>query len=262
MSAFIDTETHEARIGRIRIVRMARPPVNALDPELCRGLIAALEQAANHGVDGIVLAGNAKIFSAGLDVPYLLSLGDDRRGLFEAWQAFFGAARLLAGSRVPVVAALTGHSPAGGCVLALCCDYRVMARSADPARPVQIGLNETQVGLAVPEGIQRLMRRVVGHYRAERLLIEGAMVSAEDAHALGLVDALVDADAVVPTAVAWLERMLALPRQPMLHTRALARADVIEALEPEHIPLQRFVDDWYGDDAQAALKALVAKLGK
>ena len=262
MTSFIDTETLDTRGGRVRIVRMARPPVNALNPELCRSLIAALEAAAADDVDGIVLAGNPKIFSAGLDVPYLVSLGDDRRALFEAWQAFFGAARMLATSRVPVVAALTGHSPAGGCVLALCSDYRVMVRSTDPTRPVQIGLNETQVGLAVPEGIQRLMRRVVGPYRTERLLMAGAMVSAEDAHALGLVDVLAEPEAVVPTAVAWLEDLLMLPRQPMLHTRSLARADILEALEPEHIPLQRFVDDWYGDDAQTALKALVAKLRK
>jgi enoyl-CoA hydratase/carnithine racemase len=248
--------------GAIRCLQLARPPVNALDPALCRALIAALEGAYSDGVLGVVLAGSPKIFSAGLDVPYLLSLGNDRRGVLECWQAFFGVARLLAESRVPVVAALTGHAPAGGCVLALCCDYRVMARSVDPARPFSIGLNETQVGLVVPEGIQRLMRRVVGEYRAERLLIAGEMLTAERAFDIGLVDELVDVDHVVPRAVAWLEALLKLPQQPMLKTRAIAREPVVEALSPEVIDLERFVDQWSEPETQTALNALVAKLKK
>lgn len=268
MSALIDHPRQdnvwiEARDnGRIRCLRLARPPVNALNPELCRALIAALEQALSDDVDGIVLAGNPKIFSGGLDVPYLLSLGDDRRALLDAWQAFFGAARLLAGSRIPVVAALTGHAPAGGCVLALCCDYRIMARSADPIRPNMIGLNETQVGLVAPKGIQQLMARAVGAQRAERLLVAGEMVSAERAAEIGLVDELADGEQVEARAVAWLESLAKLPRQPMLRTRAIAREDVIESMSPDMIQLERFVEAWSEPDTQAALKALVERLKK
>ena len=258
MSALIETADH----GDIREIRLARAPVNALDTDLCRALIEALNAALDHGVRGIVLAGNPKIFSAGMDVPYLMSLGDDRKALLDAWQAFFGAARTLAESRVPGVAAITGHAPAGGCVLALCCDYRVMARSADPARPFALGLNETQVGLVVPEGIQRLMRRVVGTYRAERLLVAGEMVAAERAFEIGLVDELADQDNVVARAVVWLQHLLGLPHQPMLQTRALARRDLVEALDPSLIQLERFVDAWHAPDTQAALRALVDKLKK
>jgi enoyl-CoA hydratase/carnithine racemase len=248
--------------GSIRCIQLARPPVNALDPVLCRALIAALESAYSDGVSGVILAGSPKVFSAGLDVPYLLSLGDDRRAVLECWQAFFGVARLLAQSRIPVVAALTGHAPAGGCVLALCCDYRVMARSLDPSRPFSIGLNETQVGLVVPEGIQRLMRRVVGDYRAERLMIAGEMVTAERAFEIGLVDELVDLDQVVPRALAWLQALLQLPHQPMLQTRAIARATVVDALSADVIDLERFVEQWWEPETQAALNALTARLRK
>ncbi len=258
MNALINTQD----IGPIRVLRLARPPVNALNPELCRGLIAALETALSEGVGGVVLAGNPKIFSAGLDVPFLLSLGDDHRALHESWQAFFGAARLLAKYRVPVVAALTGHAPAGGCVLALCCDYRVMARSIDPARPFTIGLNETQVGLVVPEGIQRLLRRIVGEHRAERMIVAGEMITAERAKEIGLVDELVDGEDVIPRAVAWLEQLLTLPHQPMLQTRAIAREPVIDAMSPDVIQIERFVDNWFHPDCQIALKALVARLKK
>ena len=161
-----------------------------------------------------------------------------------------------------MVAALTGHAPAGGCVLSLCCDYRVMARSPNPVKPFMIGMNETQVGLAVPEGAQQLMRRVIGPYRAERLLVSGSMVTADEALRLGLVDTVVEVDQVVPHALEWLGSLLALPRTPMLLTRSLARADLVRALEPQNLDLERFVEGWYDADTQAGLRALLARLGK
>lgn len=258
MNALVETFQH----GDIREIRMARPPVNALDTALCRALIDALAAAVADDVRGIVLSGGERVFSGGLDVPFLLSHGDNRAALLDSWNAFFGVARALAESRVPVAAAITGHAPAGGCVMALCCDYRVMARSADPAKPFAIGLNETQVGLVAPDGIQQLMRRVVGPHRAEGLLVAGALVPAERAFDIGLVDELADSGDVVPRAIAWLQTLLKLPQQPMLQTRTLARADVVEALQPENIQLERFIESWYSADTQAALQAMVARLKK
>lgn len=262
--SLVQTRPHDAGIVELGL---ARAPVNALNPELCNDLRTALETAVSEGARGIVLSSHWRpdgptVFSAGLDVPYLLSLGDDRPRLREAWEAFFDAARALAASPVPVVAAIGGHSPAGGCVLALCCDYRIMAVSPDPARPFRIGLNETQVGLAVPEGVQRLLRRVVGAHRAERLLVAGAMPDSEQAQRFGLVDEVAPADAVPERAVEWLASLLELPADAMLKTRAIARADVLEALRPEHIALDAFLDAWYGPGTQQALEALVARLRK
>src|SRR5688500_8725743 len=113
--------------GPVRGLRLARAPVDALNPELCLELGTAVREAAADGVQGLVLSGGPKVFSAGLDVPYLLSLGDDRPALMAVGESFFEAARALAGAPMPVAAAIAGHAPAGGCVLALCCDYRVMA---------------------------------------------------------------------------------------------------------------------------------------
>ncbi|NUS37642.1 MAG: enoyl-CoA hydratase/isomerase family protein [Lysobacter sp.] len=243
--------------GSIHELRLARPPVNALDPALCDELARAIADAIAAGASGLVLSGGPKVFSAGLDVPHLVSLGEDRAALTASWEAFFAAARALARAPVPVVAAIAGHAPAGGCVLALCCDYRVMAEG-----PFRIGLNETQVGLVAPEGIQHLLRRVVGPYRAERLLVAGELVDAERALALGLVDELANLDGVAVRARAWLEGVLALPRQPMLETRSIARADLVAALDPERIRLDHFIAGWYSPDTQAALRELVARLGK
>lgn len=248
--------------GSIVELKLARAPVNALNPTLCTDLRRGIDAAIEAGAQGLVLSGGPKVFSAGLDVPYLLSLGDDRHALMTAWELFFDCAMALAASPVPVVAAIGGHAPAGGCVLALCCDYRVMARSDQPDRPYRIGLNETQVGLVAPEGIQRLLRRVVGPYRAERLLVSGDMLDAEQALSAGMVDELVDIDHAALRARTWLEQLLTLPRQAMLQTRAIARADMVEALQPHHIQIDRFIDAWYAPDTQGALRALVAKLGK
>lgn len=237
-------------------IRLARPPVNALNPALLQALVEAFDPAALRGVEGVVLAGGPKVFSGGLDVPHLMTL--DRAGLTAAWGLFFAAARAIARCPVPVAAAIAGHNPAGGCVLALCCDYRVMARGA-----YRIGLNETQVGLAVPEAIQHLMRRVVGAHRAERLLVAGAMVDAEQALAYGLVDELTDIDDVPTRALHWLRATAALPREALLKTRAIARADIHAALDGfGDDELDGFIDRWFAASTQDALKALVAKLGK
>lgn len=241
--------------GPIRVLTLARAPVNALDPALCRALRAALGNAIDDGVQGIVLAGGQNVFSAGLDVPYLLGL--ERDALADAWSDFFAVARALAACHVPVVAAIAGHAPAGGCVLALCCDYRIMV-----AGPFRIGLNETQVGLAVPHGIMRLLQRVVGHYRAERLLLNGELVDAARALEIGLVDELVDGGDLDGRARAWLAALLALPRAPMLTTRARLRADLVDALQPANLSLESAVDAWYEPDTQQALQAMVARLRK
>ncbi|MCC8363638.1 enoyl-CoA hydratase/isomerase family protein [Lysobacter sp. A6] len=243
--------------GPIVELKLARAPVNALNPDLCNNLRTALAEAIDGGAQGIVLSGGPKVFSAGLDVPFLLSLGEDRAALMSAWSAFFDAARALAESPVPVAAALAGHAPAGGCVLALCCDYRVMAEG-----PFSLGLNETQVGLVAPEGVQTLMRRIVGPHRAERLLVGGQMIDSATAHAIGLVDELTNIDDVATRARVWLEGLIALPREPMLRTRAISRADVVAAMQPENIRLERFVDAWAAPDTQKGLRALMARLGK
>ena len=120
-----------------------------------------------------------------------------------------------------------------------------------------------QVGLVAPDAIQHLMRRVVGPYRAERLLVQGALIEAEQAHAIGLVDELTDAEHVAVRARAWLEDLLKLPSGPMLATRQLARADLVSALADfTDAQLDGFVDGWFAPDTQAALQALVARLKK
>ena len=245
-----DMLPHEHDITEIRL---NRPPVNALDTALLVALREAFEQAPANGQRGLVLSGAQGLFSAGVDIPALLAL--DRDGVRRFWREFFALCSTLARLPIPIVAAITGHSPAGGAVLALFCDYRVMAQG-----PYRIGLNEVQVGLTVPDSIQHALRRVVGTYRAERLLVSGAMIEADAALACGFVDELTVAEQVTTRALHWLGELLALPSQAMLATRALARADLIDAVDPDTLPLDDFLDAYFQPEAQATLQQLVARL--
>ena len=238
----------------IREIQLARPPVNALNLELLQALRKAIDDSVRDDVRGIVLSGAPGLFSAGVDVPALLQR--DRAGVREYWREFFALCGALARAPIPLVAAITGHSPAGGAVLALFCDYRVMAQG-----PYRIGLNEVQVGLIVPEAIQLALRRVVGTYRAERLLVAGAMIESAEALACGFVDEVTGVDQVTVRALHWLGELLALPAHAMLTTRALARADLAAAYaDLDALPLDDFVEAFFHPETQATLQALVERL--
>jgi len=96
-------------------IRLARPPVNALNPALLEALTAAFDPAHLRGVTGVVLSGGPKVFSGGLDVPHLMTL--DRAGLTAAWAQFFAAARAVAHCPVPVAAAVAAGVPRSRCLI-------------------------------------------------------------------------------------------------------------------------------------------------
>jgi|SRR5579883_1558055 len=236
-------------------LRLARPPVNAFDHLLSRALREAIEAAPNDGARGIVLCGRPGMFSAGLDVAAVLELDQSGR-LGDLWREYSLLCRSIAASKIPTVVAIGGHAPAGGAVLATFCDYRVMARGE-----FRIGLNETQVGLSVPPEIQTGLRRLVGAYRAERLMVAGAMVGPEEALRIGFVDELAAAEDVIPRAFAWLRALLALPPKAMAATRTVARADLVAAFDAAYrTDSDAFVRDWFSDESRATLKAVLAKL--
>src|SRR6056297_959094 len=223
-------------------IRLDRPPVNALNPALVKALDSAIEEQTRLGARALVLSGRTGLFSAGLDVPELLTL--DEAGMRAFWRDLFGLLERIAASPVPIVTALTGHSPAGGTVIALYADYRVQA-----AGDFKLGLNEVQVGLVVPPVIHKALVRLIGPYRAERHLVAGEMIPATQALAVGLVDQIVAPDRVVETAVAWCQRHLALPKHAMSATRALCRVDLIESFQGAGaLDVDGFVRGWFSDE--------------
>ena len=243
-------------VGDVIEIRFARPPVNALNDAMLTAIHDALIAATRGAARAIVLAGRPGMFSAGLDVPSLLGKNPAEMRVF--WRLFFDVQRLLAGSPIPVACAITGHSPAGGAVLAMYCDYRVMAQGA-----FKIGLNEVAVGIHPGPVIHGVLRRVVGARRAELLLASARMLTPDEALAVGLVDELVAPEEVVDRAIAWAQNLARLPAAALAATRALARADLIEIVRTAAIEGDVSLGDhWFDPETQAALKAMVAKLKK
>lgn len=245
---------------KILELNISRPPVNALNGELIRGLHQQIESAVSDGYEAIVLSGQPEIFSAGLDVPELLSL--KRPEMEQFWVEFMSLLQCIAASPIPVVAAITGHSPAGGTVLALPCDYRIMAAATEKGA-YKIGLNEVQVGLVVPDAIYYSMLRLTGERIAGQLVVEGKLIDSETALNYGLVDELQATKDVVSSAISWCNRHLALPRQAMLKTRAIVRKPLIDwYADAGRNGVEDFVDHWFHDNTQSVLQMLVAQLGK
>lgn len=243
--------------GRLRELRLARPPVNALNLEILRELGAKLEQAARE-TSVIVVSGQPGLFSGGLDVPALLKL--DRDGVAAVFVELYRVQRAIAHCPVPVVFALTGHSPAGGTVLAIHGDYRVLARGE-----FRIGLNEVQVGLFPGDVIHGAFARLTGGHAAQ-LLTRGALVDPATALRVGLVDELAEPADVVARALTIAREYANLPREPMLRTRALARANLMALFgSPEHVPIRErefgslATELWFVPETQEMLRKSFAK---
>jgi 3,2-trans-enoyl-CoA isomerase len=242
--------------GRVRELRLARPPVNALNPALLAALGDGVRSAPADGFGAVVISGAPGRFSGGLDLPELLALGPAE--LRAMWGKFFGLLRAVAVSSVPVVAAMTGHSPAGGTALAVFADYRVMAAGA-----YKLGLNEVQVGLPVPEVLMRALVHLVGSRQAERLSVGGLLLGPDEALRVGLVDDVAPADEVVPRALAWASELLTRPPQAMAVTRKLARRPLTDAFSTlDEAVIDGVIAAWSSPEAQATLRMLASRLGK
>ncbi len=242
--------------GAVRELRLNRPPANALSPELVSALMRAVDQAPKQGVRALVISGSPGRFCGGLDVPLLLTL--DKAAMSAMWRDFYSMMCVLAACPVPLVAAITGHAPAGGTVITLFADYRIVAEG-----DWRLGLNEVQVGLTLPPIIFLTLRRLLGTHQAERLAVSGLLISPPEALRIGLVDEVVPAEKVIERAVEWGQGMIALPQSSMTATRGQARSDLIKLFEHGFAnELEDVVDMWWDDDTQATLRSLVERLKK
>ena len=241
--------------GMVREIRITRPPANALSVDLVEKLTQAL-MTAGEEAGAVVVSGLPGMFSAGLDVPQLLQF--ERSDISRFWQIFLRLLKTIAEMPVPTAFAMTGHAPAGGIVMAIFGDYRIMPRGN-----FKTGLNEVQVGLAVSSPIHGALVRAVGPHTAERILVAGELMDSEKALRIGLIDELAaDSDQVVARAIEWCEQHLALPHLAMTTTREMARSDLRDLFDDRsELGVEKFVDIWFSDATQATLKALVDRLG-
>ncbi len=242
--------------GEIHELRLDRPPVNALSPDLLQLLAAEVRCSKERGARALVLSGGEGIFSGGLDVPVFIELDHD--GLARALEHFFDAIESLAASPIPVAAAITGHSPAGGAVLALCCDHRVMAGG-----DFSIGLNEVRIGIPMPKVVAELAIRAAGSHVGEALCVSGRLLSPEQALELGFVDALAPASEVVEAARRWCEQIVEAPEHAVAGTRSVMRRDLVAKIRRHREDdARRLTELWFQPELRGAMQKLVAQLKK
>lgn len=243
--------------GPVHELRLSRPPVNAFDPGLVHLLSERLRAVPGEGKRALVLSGSPGLFSGGLDIAALIEL--DREGVKRFVRSFLELQYLIAVSPIPVVMAISGHCAAGGTVLALFSDYRIMARG-----DFRIGLNEVHVGVCAGRIIYGALRRLVGPRHADRLMCFGSMVRDEEALNIGLVDALVEPDRLVLEAQDYATALTRLPPIAYRTTRHLVREDLAKLLEgaARQDACNEIVESIMSPEAQTALRARVMAMRK
>jgi enoyl-CoA hydratase/carnithine racemase len=235
-------------------VRLERGKVNALNGEVVDELATCLRSlGSDPAVRGVVLTGTGKFFSFGFDIPEFLGMARDE---FAAYLRKFTALyRDLFLHPRPVVAALNGHTVAGGCMLATACDVRVMAKEN-----AKIGLNEIGFGSSVFAGSLELLRFWVGDRRAQEIVYGGTLYTAEQALDRGLVDAVVPDGALLDEARTRLEELASRSPQAFLSIKRLLRGPVAEEIERrEEASIREFVEIWYSEQTRAQLAKITIR---
>lgn len=201
------------------------------------------------------------IFSAGLDLKSLLLTPDQPpEHLAEFWTAIQELWLGLYMSRLATVATVSGHCPAGGCLIALSCDARVMAEGG-----YRMGLNEVHLGLVAPPWLSAMLRDVVGQRKAEWMLQLGALVPPSEALALGMVDAVVPQEKLREAAEAKMEQLLSVPDEARAMAKRQLRRDAAAVLRsggPRSEDLAEFMDLVLQPSVQASLISYLQSLKK
>lgn len=241
--------------NNIAIIQLNRPKVNALNREMVVQLSNTLNSLKEDlETEGVILTGLPGIFSGGLDVIDLY--GRDRDFITGFWQNFTTLLYQLFTYPKLLFTAITGHSPAGGTVLAIMTDYRVMAEG-----DFSIGLNEVAVGLILPNSIGQVYQYLLGNRRAEMLALTGTLVSPTEAHRIGLVDELSKPGEELKQALYKMNSWLELPRQQQIATKLQLRKRIIEQFKRfQRDDVAKMVEIWFEPSFQQVMRKLVKKL--
>ncbi|MET3805114.1 enoyl-CoA hydratase [Nakamurella sp. UYEF19] len=188
--------------GAVGVIRLDRPPVNAINSQVHAELLAvAQEVAARDDIRAVVVYGGERAFAAGADIKEMADLVPETISVFGS--TLTAAIDAIARLPKPVIAAVVGYALGGGCELALAADFRVVA---DDAR---IGLPEITLGVFPGAGGTQRLPRLIGVAKAKELIFGGRPVKGADAVGLGLASLSVPADQVYPEALAMATRLAA-----------------------------------------------------
>jgi len=221
----------EDREAGVRLLILDRAPANAITPQLLNDLSGALDAAReDDGVRAIVLTGEGRFFSAGLDlrggIDFAAAITPG--GATDPFAALRDSLLTFLRFPKPTVAMLNGHAIAGGLILILACDYRLGVDGE-----YRIGLNEVAIGASFPRAAYEIVRLRLTHQQASELLLGAAIYPTHQAVRLGIVDELLPADAFEATVFRRAARLGGFPRDAYAHTKAALVAEAIARIEAD-----------------------------
>jgi enoyl-CoA hydratase len=248
----IDRSQHDG----ILTLRLAHGKASALDVELLEALLSALDGVADD-VRAVILTGTGSIFSAGVDLFRLTQGGADYVRRFLPLLSRF--MRTLFAFPRPVVAAANGHAIAGGCVLVLTADVRLMAEGSG-----RIGLPELLVGVPFPAAALEVVRFAVPRDRVQALVYTGRTLPPQEALTAGLVDEVVAADHLLTRAQEVARQLALIPPQVYRLTKQSLRAEALERIErPREPQEQEALAVWSAAETHAHIREYLRRtLGK
>ena len=239
--------------GGVLLVQLSRPEKkNALTGAMYDAMTAALADAdGNEQIGAVVLAGSGGVFTAGNDIADFMAFAQSGGTDLPASRFI----RQLARTGTPLVAAVEGLAIGVGTTLTYHCDLVYAAPDATFRMPfVDLGL--------VPEaGSSYLLPRRVGIAKATEFLILGDAYDAAEAHRLGLINGVVDAERLLPHALAQAARLAAKPHAALAATRRLIRGDGTELADAMEAELQAFREALASPAARTAFQAFLARSG-
>lgn len=239
--------------GSVAVVTMQKKPVNALCSNLYRELIKTIDDLENNeNMRGMILTSAFPgVFSAGLDFNALLDATLD--DIHKLNKDFHDLTLKLYGSRLITIAALNGHSMAGGALMAVTADYRVMAEGS-----YRIGLNETQIGLFLPSYLKQMVENVIGSKATARALQLSLVFTSAEACKLGLVEEVTPMDQVMTAARREVKQWLEIPDSARASMKMELRRKVIqEMINRKEEDAKTFASTMASPEFQMRLRSIV-----
>jgi enoyl-CoA hydratase/carnithine racemase len=235
----------------IATIVLTRPKVNAINESVVEELDECFHKiAVDPGIKAVILTGEGSFFSFGLDVPEFLGYAKD--SFIKFLTKFTGLYGYIFQFPKPVVAALNGHTIAGGCMLALACDYRLMV-----SEKARISLNEITFGSTVFAGSVQMLKYCLGEKKAESVLYRGAMYSVAEATGLGLIDEAASKDNLREAAQKVALGLADKDSRAFQSIKMLLRSKVVEEIKRiEKDSILDFADIWYSESTWEKLKSI------
>jgi enoyl-CoA hydratase len=245
------------RQGPLAVLRLDKARGNAIDAALVEDLVlAGAEIGADPGIRGVLLASaHPKLFCPGLD---LVTLYECDRPAMEHFMSRFATAMLgLYALRRPVVAAVGGHAVAGGCVLALTADHRILRRGS------QIGLNEVRVGIPLPWSVAILVKASVPPTALSRVALLGLNFKDEEAVAVGLAHEVLEPEGFEAACLARLAELAERDPFAVATTKAYLRDEAVREMRAQEAArLGEFLDAWFSPAGRAKIRETIDSLAK